>query len=53
MLIQGIFQKPKLDRTQKEKSVIVRFWRAKGRFKVRDGKLFFYEKEVSLILIKF
>ena len=53
MLIKRTFKKQKKDGTWKEKIAIVRCWRARGRFKVRDGKLFFDEKEVSLILVKF
>ena len=30
MLVEGTFKKPKKDRTRKEKSLIVRFWRVKG-----------------------
>ena len=41
MLVKRTCQKPKKDKTWKEKSTIARFKRAKGRFKVRDGKLFF------------
>lgn len=52
MLVKETFQKPNKDRTQKEKTAIARFWRAKGSFKVRHGKLFSDEKEVSLTLVK-
>ena len=53
MLIKGTFKKQKKDGTWQGKIALVRFWRARGRFKVRDRMLFFDEKEVSLILVKF
>ena len=53
MQAKGTFQKPKNDKIWKEKGITARFWRAKRRFKVRNEKLFFDEKDISLILVKF
>ena len=40
-LAEGTFTKSKKERTRKEKSAVVRFWRAKGKFKVMQGKLYY------------
>ena len=44
---KGTFTKSKKERTRKEESTVIRFWRAKGRFKVIQGKLYYDGKEVS------
>ena len=47
-LAEGKFCKPKKEMTRKEKSVVIRFWRAKGKFQVPEGKLHYDGKEVCL-----
>ena len=46
-LAEGTFTKSKKERTRKEKSAIIRFCRAKGKFKVIQGKIYYDGKEVS------
>ena len=46
-LAEGTFTKSKKERTRKEKSAITRFCRAKGKFKVIQGKIYYDGKEVS------
>ena len=38
-LALGTFTKSKKEPTRKEKSAVIKFWRAKGKFKVIQGKL--------------
>ena len=45
-LAEGSFSKVKKERGCEEKSAVVRFWRAKGKFKVVNRKLYFGEREV-------
>ena len=46
-LTWGTFTKSKKECTRKEKSAVIRFWRAKGKFKVVQGKLYYDGKDVS------
>ena len=46
-LVEETFTKSKKEGTRKKKSAVVRFWRAKGNFKVIQGKLYYDGKEVS------
>ena len=46
-LAEGTITKSKKERTRKEKSAAIRFWRAKGKFKVTQGKQYYDGKEVS------
>ena len=45
-LAEGSFSKAKKERGCEEKSVVVRFWRAKEKFEVVNRKLYFGEREV-------
>ena len=48
LLMKGEFRKPIKERTRKEKSVVIKFWRNKTKFELKeDGKLFFAGKEVN------
>jgi hypothetical protein len=48
-LTLGRFQKPVKERSVKEKSAVVRFWRAKGKFSVgQDKKLYYDGKQVRI-----
>ena len=38
-LTEGKFLKPFAERNKKGRSAIVKFWRAKGKFKMKDGAL--------------
>ena len=44
---EGTFTKSRKERTRKEKSTVIRFWRAKGKFKVIQGKLHYDGKKIS------
>ena len=46
-LARGIFSVSVNHRTRIEKNAIVKFWRAKGKFSVTNGKLFYDQKRVS------
>lgn len=52
-LANGNFQKPVKDRTNVEKSAVIKFWRAKGRFTVDDSGrvLLFDNKKVGPICL--
>ena len=38
-LTEGKFLKPVAERNKKGRSAIVKFWRAKGKFEIKDGAL--------------
>ena len=44
-LAEGTFTKSKKERTRKEKSAVIRFSRATGKFKVIQDKLYYNGKE--------
>ena len=46
-LTRGTFTNSIKECTRKEKSAVIRFWRAKGKFKVVQGKLYYDGKDVS------
>ena len=47
LLVKGQFSKPIKERTRKEKNAVIKFWRNKSKFEVKeDGKLYFTGKEV-------
>ena len=45
-LAEGTFSKAKKEKTREKKSVVVKFWKERGKFKVVNGKLYFREREV-------
>ena len=46
-LAEGTCTKSKKECTRKDESTVIRFWRAQGKFKVIQGKLYYDGKEVS------
>ena len=46
-LTKGKFLKPVAERN-KERSANVKFWQAKGKFKMKDGTLMYIDKKVSV-----
>ena len=46
-LPEGTFTKSTKKRTRKVKCAVIRFWRAKGKFKLMQGKLYYDGKEVK------
>ena len=50
-LAEGNFLKPVAERNKKEKSAVVKFWWAKGKFKMKDGILMYNGKKVSAAII--
>ena len=50
-LTEGKFLKPVAERNKKERSAVVKFWRVKGKFKMKDGALMYNGKKVSLAII--
>ena len=48
-LASGKYRKAVNERSKKERTAVVKFWRAKGKFKVKDGVLMYDEKQVSVI----
>ena len=45
-LAEGTFSKAKNERTCKEKSAVVKFWRRKRKSKVVNGEMYFGEREI-------
>ena len=50
-LTEGKFLKPVAERSKKERRAVVKFWRAKGKFKMKDGALMYNGKKVSVAII--
>ena len=50
-LAKGSFVKP--ESSKKEKSVVVKFWRAKRKFEIKDGGLTYNGKKISLAIKSF
>ena len=48
---KGKFLKPVAERNKRERSAVVTFWRAKGKFKMKDGALMYNSKKVSVVII--
>ena len=48
---EGKFLKPVAERKKRERSAVVKFWRAKGKFKMKDGALMYNSKKVSVVII--
>ena len=55
LLVQGQFTKPVKERSVKEKSVIVKFWRAKGKYHCdrKDSSVLYYDGRKVIFCIKF
>lgn len=47
-LTLGTYNKPVKERSTIEKNTIIRFWRAKGKFTVEAGKLYYDGKKVDI-----
>ena len=52
-LQKGVFWNLILERSKKEKSDVVKFWRAKGKFEIKDDVLRYNGENVSLIITSF
>ena len=50
-LAGGNFKTPVHERSKKEKSAVVKFWRAKGKFEIKDGVLMYDDKQVMTIFV--
>ena len=50
-LTEGKFLKLVAERNKKERSAVVKFWSATGKFKMKDGCFFVHGKKVSVALI--
>ena len=50
-LTEGRFLKPVAERTKKGRSAVVKFWRPKGKFKMKDSALMYNGKKVSVAII--
>ena len=47
-LVKGSFMKCVTERSNKENSAVVKFWRAKGTFEIKDSVFMYNGKKVSL-----
>ena len=45
------FLKPVAERNKKERSAVVKFWWAKGKFKMKDSAIMYNSKKVSVAVI--
>ena len=52
-IAQGSFVKHVTEWSKKEISAAVKFWRVKGKFKIKDGVLKYTGKKVSLVITSF
>ena len=45
--------KPVTERSKKENNALVKFWRSKGKFEIKNGVLTYTGKKVSLVITSF